>query len=270
MNTIAVATDFSAAADNAMMYAAQLAKKLSADLLLIHAYQMPVSMNEVPVMMIPVEEIKNSAEAGLERVKQSVQKNYPNVAVDTETRLGDAATEIPECCEQVKPILLVAGKQGAGGVERFLFGNTALSIIRHSKMPVIVVPQTTATFSLTNIALAVDDSNVHMHQPAIQKLCAATSASLHIVHVKQYHENRLHTQDIFKELKPQLHTITNESFVSGIKQFLHNHAIDMLIIIPHQHSWMERIFFKTHTADLLEKVSIPIMCLPERNEESGQ
>ncbi len=267
MNTIAVATDFSAAAENATMYAAQFAKKLSADLLLIHAYQMPVSMNEVPVMMIPVEEIKNSAEAGLERMKKLVHRNYPDLEVNTETRLGDAATEIADCCAQLKPTFLVAGKQGAGGVERFLFGNTALSIIRHSKLPVIVVPQNTKTLSLSNIAFAVDDSNVHKHQSLIQKLCAAANARLHIVHVKEYNENRLHTQDIFKELQPQLHTITNENFVAGIKHFLQTHSIDLLIIIPHQHSWMERVIFKTHTADLLEKVSIPIMCLPEGGVE---
>ena len=74
MNIIVVPTDFSPSADNAMKYAAELAQTVNASLLLVHVYQIPVSMSDVPVLMISAEELKVNADKGLERVRELLQK----------------------------------------------------------------------------------------------------------------------------------------------------------------------------------------------------
>ena len=51
MKHIIVATDFSVPAEHAMLYAGQLAQKTGSGLILLHVFQVPVSMSEVPVLM---------------------------------------------------------------------------------------------------------------------------------------------------------------------------------------------------------------------------
>lgn len=266
MNTLLLATDFSAAADNAALYAAQLAQQSGAALHLLHVYEMPVSMNDVPVMMISAEELKKNADHGLARTKELIQKNAPEVQVTTESRLGTLATEIKDCCKERTPLLVIAGKHGASGVERFLFGSSTLSIIRHAKAPVLAVPEAISGCSIRQIALAVDDQSPYQNSDVIEKMVRGFTAALHIVHVVVPGEKEKMPLTILPDLNPQRHEIKAEDFVSGMKEFLHTHRIDLLIIMPHEHSWMERVFFKTHTAELLEKIRIPVLCVPEEVE----
>src|SRR5688572_6852639 len=89
MKQIIVATDFSVPAEYAMLYAGQLAQKTGSGLILLHVFQVPVSMSEVPVLMVSVEEWKHNAEIGLERAKEQVLQSFPGIAIETESRLGD-------------------------------------------------------------------------------------------------------------------------------------------------------------------------------------
>jgi nucleotide-binding universal stress UspA family protein len=263
MKTIVVPTDFSPSADNAMHYAAQLAQTVDASVLLLHVYQIPISMNDVPVMMISVDDLKSNADSGLERVKEGLQKNFLALAIKTESRLGDVITELEDVCIETHPLAIVVGKHGASGVERFLFGSTTLSIIRHSAYPVISVPDNTTGFTLKNIALATDGSHLSEHTETIKKFVQQVSAQLHIIHVTESKKETVDVKDAFTELNAVHQTIKDEDFVHGIESYVYTHAIDMLMILPHKHSLMERLFFKTHTPELIQKIKVPIMCVPE-------
>jgi hypothetical protein len=128
---------------------------------------------------------------------------------------------------------------------------------------VLAVPKDTVQSNIQNIALAVDDTSIEKHKPFMQLLTRQTGAQMHIVHVKLHREDALQTQGLFQELNPQHHTVTNEDFIAGMEEFLNTNDIELLVIMPHEHSWMERVFFKTHTAELLEKIRIPILSVPE-------
>ena len=70
MKTIVSPTDFSPAATNALHYGLEMAKTINASLLLFHAYQVPVSFTDTPLVLVSVEELKQSAEAQLEKLKK--------------------------------------------------------------------------------------------------------------------------------------------------------------------------------------------------------
>lgn len=267
MKTIVVPTDFSPSADNAMDYAAQLAQRVEASIFLVHVYQIPVSTNEVPVLMVSAQELKNSADRGLERVSNQLQKEYPAINITTESRLGDVVDEIEDLCAEIKPLALVVGKHGATGVERFLFGSTTLSLIRHLHYPVISVPEATA-FELTNIALAADNSDLSSQENKIRDIVQTLKARLHIVHVQESGKETPGLKNLLPDLHPVYKTIQNHEFITGIENYVRTNAIDLLLILPHKHGAIERLFFKTHTAELIEKLRIPIMSIPERHGKS--
>jgi nucleotide-binding universal stress UspA family protein len=263
MKTIVVATDFSAPAENAMLYAGQLASTIKSSVLLFHAYQVPVGMNDIPVLMISTDELKGNAEAGLARAKDLLNKNFASVDVQTESRLGDVVDELDDVCGKIDPLLIVVGKHGASGVQQMLFGSTSQSVIRNTTYPVIVVPDRFHNYGLKNAALAID---AFVENVCIQKLKALVTelnTQLHIVHVKQEKSASLPVDKLVAELKSKYSTVYDHEFVHGIESYIQNNNIDLLIILPHKHNLMERLFLRTHTKELLRKISTPVMCICE-------
>jgi nucleotide-binding universal stress UspA family protein len=263
MSTIVVPTDFSAPADNALLYAGALARTIGASIVLLHVYQVPISMNDVPVLMVSADELKSTSDKGLETAKELLLKNEPGIQVTIESRLGDVLEELNDLVKEIKPTFIVVGKHGASGMERLLFGSTSLSIIRHSTIPVIAVPYNNQHFQLKNVGLAVDVNGTGKHTAAIGALMEQLQAKLHLIHVQTDSHDTSGVNNSALELKASYHTILDHDFVHGIQVFIASNAIDMLLILPHKHSLMDRFFFKTHTPELVQKLTVPIMCLNE-------
>ena len=263
MKTIVVATDFSAPAERAMLYAAQLASAIDASVLLLHVYQVPVGMNDMPVLVASTDELKQHAETGLERAKELLQKHYASLPIKTEARLGDVIYELQDVCKNANPLAVVIGKHGASGVERILFGSTSLSIIRHIAFPVIAVPENWSNTQSKIAALAIDESAENLEIRRIRSLVQELKIQLRIIHVKQEKTASLQVKNLVTELNSNCETIYDHEFVRGIETYVQQNNIDLLIIHPHKHNLVERLFFKTHTKELLNKLSIPIMCINE-------
>ena len=58
MSTIIVPTDFSPISINALHYAIGLAEETGSELILFNAFQIPVSLSEIPIPGIPYDDIK--------------------------------------------------------------------------------------------------------------------------------------------------------------------------------------------------------------------
>src|SRR5215211_3639054 len=139
MKTIIVPTDFSSSADSAMHYGAQLAVSIGYTLYLVHVYQIPVSISDIPVMMISGEELKKSADEGLDRCREELQRTYGNIDIKTESRLGEVTTELKDVCSHLDPLAVVIGSHAESGLERLFFGSTTLSVVRSLSCPVMTI-----------------------------------------------------------------------------------------------------------------------------------
>lgn len=266
MNTLLVATDFSAAADNALHYAAKLATKLNASLKLLHVYTVPVSMNDMPVLMVSAENLKRNADEGLNRLKEEIASNYPTLTVSVESRLGDIRTEIDDICKESAPMAIVIGAHGVSGFERVVFGSTATSIIRHSKIPVIAVPANYHDFATQHLVMATDLQNNHsIPVDDIKKWVHVLNAQLYLVHITSANTaDREEARDLlhrFDDLKPVYEIEYSHDLQKGIDTHIKKIGADMLLILPHQHNLMERLFFRQHTEDLVYNASVPVLSI---------
>jgi nucleotide-binding universal stress UspA family protein len=261
MKTIVLATDFSASADNAMLYAGNLANNIGAPLLLLHIYQVPVGMNDMPLLVVSTDELKSNADAGLSKAKELLLSKFSSLDVQTESRLGDVVDELKDICKKLDPLLIVVGKHGASGVQQILFGSTSFSIIRNISHPVIVVPGNTRKFQMENAALAIDADLENVCIQKIKFLVSQLKTSLHLVHVKPEKTAYLQAATVVSEFNSKCSNIYDHEFVHGIESYIKENNIDLLIILPHKHNLVERLFLKTHTKELLRKISIPIMCI---------
>nr|MBA2744592.1 universal stress protein [Flavisolibacter sp.] len=171
--------------------------------------------------------------------------------------------EINEICEKQQPFAVIVGKRGASGVEQFLFGSTALSVIRSSRTPVITVPDTIHEFKLQQVALASDGNFPEEHEGWIRNFLLETRAQFHIVHISGTNADKKDISHILSDLRPEIHSITSEDFSEAIDAFMNNNQVDMLIVLPHKHSMIERLLFKTHTAELIKNISFPVLTIGE-------
>ena len=263
MKTIIIPTDFSSAADNAMHYGAQLALHLQAQLLLVHVYMVPITMNDMPVLMVTAEELKGGAEEGLMRCKSELNASYPGLVVKTESRLGDVVDELKDMCENLNPQLVVMGTHGSSGLERILFGSNAISAIKNIKHPLIVVPAQYSYKKIETIVLAADlnAANETAKFRLLQTL-QLLKAQVHIVHVKTDDEKENIQPALVQQLQalsPVYNTIENKDISQGLQQYIQQNSADMLVVLPHQHSLLESLFLKMHTKDIVRHAQVPVL-----------
>jgi nucleotide-binding universal stress UspA family protein len=265
MATIVLATDFSAPSENAALFAAALARDLNVSILLVHVYQLPMTLDETPPLLMSTEEIRNSADRSLVRTKEAMEKSYPGINVRSESRMGDIEEEIRAVSREVSPIMIIVGSQHTEGIERLFIENSALSIIRKSKVPVLAIPLEAKVSSLRNMALATDLKGMkHFPFTRITEIQKALQCTLFAVHVHSGDEQ--HTderQQIRSALGVDCDIVQADHYTEGLNRYISEKSIDVLAVIPHRHSFFERLFTKTHTPDLVENLSIPVLCIPE-------
>jgi len=275
MKTIIVPTDFSPVAINAMNFAADMAMGINASLYLVHAFQVPVTMTDVPVLLTSVDELKKTSEERLEELKQSlIHIKSGKLKIYTEARLGDTVDELEQLCNHIKPFAIVLGTKGASGIEKVLFGSTTLSIIRHLTWPVIVVPPGKAFGNgIKKIGFACDFKQVVETTPVhfIQQMVKEFNAELHVLNVdyenKQFKpetpEQSLLLHTLLEEVNPNYHFINQPDIEDGINEFSEKNNLDLLIAIPKKHKLLESIFKPSSTKQLLVQSHIPVMCVHE-------
>ena len=275
MKTIIIPTDFSPIATNAMNYGVDMAKAINANIILLHVYQVPVSMTDVPVVVVSVDELKKEAEERLTVLKASVEHiTSGKLKVYTETRLGDVVDELEDLCNKIKPVAVVMGTKGASGIERAMFGSVTLTAIRHLNWPVICVPPGKEFGQgIRKIGFACDFKKVIETTPIhlIKDFIKEFNAELHVLNV-DYESRRfkpetpeqslmLHT--MLEDVNPSYHFIEQKDIEGGINQFAEENNLDLIIAIPKKHKLLEGIFKPSSTKQLVFQSHIPVMCVHE-------
>ena len=270
MKTILVATDFSAAATNAVNYATEMALTINADILLLNVYQIPAGYLEVPVA-VGLEDIRRGAEQQINKLKeQLIRKTSNRLHVETEVRMGSFFSELKDVCKSVNPYVVILGSQGTTAAEHLFFGSNTVYTMKHLAWPVMTVPDGLIFSSIKKIGLACDFEKVVDTIPVneIKMLIQDFKAELHILNTgsnKKFEPEVVFQSGLLQEmlsaLKPSYHFITNENTDLGIIDFAEKNHIDLLIVFPKRHSLFEKIMHKSHTRQLVLHSYVPVMAL---------
>lgn len=264
MNPIIIPTDFSEASENAMHYGASLAHQLGVSIVLAHIFQIPVSMNDMPVVVFSADELKKSADAGLERCREELLKNFPALSIKTESRLGSISEELNILAEETDPFAIVMGSHNVKGLERMLFGSTTVSVVRHAHHPVFAIPVNFKKFTASNIVLAADLEDIpDTLSDRIIEMVQQLNARLHIVHVKIKEEAEKPNTLLEKlgALSASYETVEHKKVHNGLKKYVREVNADLLILLPHEHNLTDRLFFKVHTEDIITSMHIPVLAI---------
>lgn len=135
--TILVPTDFSYAADRALHYALQLARRQRARLALLHVVA-PATIPSVFLTSVRTGLPQLAALSGehLARLARRMGMRPKHAVV----RTGHAAEVILRFADEIGTDLIVIGSRGHGKLEPLLIGATAERVVRQAHCPVLVVP----------------------------------------------------------------------------------------------------------------------------------
>jgi nucleotide-binding universal stress UspA family protein len=150
--------DFSAGSRRAMRWAVRLTSALDAELVLFHAWQIPVMSAESAFAPALVADVVEAAEDGLaaelaEARAQGATKVSPRLVS------GPAWNMIVEEVVSGGFDLVVMGKHGRTGLQRFVLGSVAEKVVRHASCPVLTIPPDSDPRPFASILVPIDFSD---------------------------------------------------------------------------------------------------------------
>jgi len=271
MKTVFIATDISVAAENATKYGVEMASALGLKIVLFNAYQVPLSIPESFTIVRP-EEVKNTAENYLKEAAMAYKKSslQPIEILAVE---GYPTDSIVRHAQKYDDAVIVTGMKGEGTTIRKIFGSTVLSLVRKSKMPMLVVPEKADYKPIQNIALAAEVDpklNLSCINPLMQ-ICEKFKPKVYVVRVLKTHSDVIdeliyRSERLSKKLenfKLEYKFPMTDNVTFALEEFIATHNVDMLGVIPQHHNLLERVFIKSETKELAFYTRIPMLLMPE-------
>ncbi|MEI9977616.1 MAG: universal stress protein [Edaphobacter sp.] len=137
IQTILLATDFSATSEKAAVYAKALARRFQSTIELTHVVDLSsVAPSEVALVGMSVDEISRESEEKLELLLSQFS------GLEAKTRMVEAFSPVDALLKQAEDSgidLIVMGTTAKHGLEKRIVGSTAEAIIRKATCPVLTV-----------------------------------------------------------------------------------------------------------------------------------
>ena len=143
---ILIAVDDSKYAHQAAAYGFALAKKLAANVALIHVNDIPIAMNVTgdpmlgdPGMILP--DIMDLQKKASQELFNKLKAEFGSESITNEYIVdGSASNQIVETANEFGASIIVLGTHGRTGFDHFISGSVAESVSRHANCPVLIVP----------------------------------------------------------------------------------------------------------------------------------
>jgi nucleotide-binding universal stress UspA family protein len=280
MEAILLPTDFSATAKNAAGYALQLAAQLGVKkLVLYHSYEIPVTIDPlVPgIQMLDIETLKADSEKNLAGFELEIKAFANDIAIEKISEYGALTSGLDDVCTKTHAGLVVMGITGGGMLEEKLIGSNTISVAKHTRVPVIIVPTDTQFTRISKIMLTsdFDSSDKAIPVEQVRKVVAMTGAKLFVFDnddepdeydikypSKTMGENYA-LYPLLQDIEPEYHFSQNKNYTEAINEFALEYRIDLIITIHKKHSFFESLFSPGHTKMLAFHSHVPLMVVHE-------
>lgn len=272
MKTILVATDYSENAHGALQYAGALAARLDAKIVLFNAYQLPVHAANTLLTAAAVDGLIDANRMRLEKIAKKTRETF-GIEVSSLTKIAYLEEVLNEVVEEENASLVVVGMHENNWSD-FVFGNTALSAIRASKKPVLVVPENAPQRAINKILFAFDETCIHARASfqQLREFAGKLNAAVEIFHVAPISaqertvapfslpKNKVETA--LQQIEHSYKEKTADNVVAGIVQEIKDYRADLLAVVPGKPGFWKRILYQSTTRELALVSHIPLLVLP--------
>jgi nucleotide-binding universal stress UspA family protein len=149
--------DSSAPSANAVLWSADEAVRLGAELRIVSCYSKPVGSDPwIRADAFDFDVMAERTRSNLATVAQTVAERHADLTVETVAALGDPGTELVK--QAAGSSLIVVGTTGGGAVRSFLLGSVAHAVAHDAPCPVVLVPHTDLRAPSNRIVVGTDGS----------------------------------------------------------------------------------------------------------------
>lgn len=280
IKTILVPTDFSDPSLKAIQYAATIAGETSSKIIIFHAVSLHLSATIEEPQFYVAGELEKIENEQLVHLKHQLQKRYPSIQFDSVSRTGFPVESIKEAAVEMNADLIVMGTRGANGIKGLMVGSNTSSLIEHTQIPVLAVPEETIYSGIRKIAFATNMQKDDIRcLKLIIEMFSAQQPDITLVHIEDGHQrdpeaalsnwflNEVIPAIEYPKLKAEC--ISETDIVRSLDEYLSTNKTDLLVTATKRRNFIERIFDRSITRKLVFHSTIPLLAL-QANQPKGE
>ncbi len=276
MKKILFPTDFSEVADNAFVHALELAKKMDAEIILLHTFEIPIVDNQY--FPENYQRLFDSLElAKFEAFKLQVEKlrniaqelNRQDIKMAHRLMMGDLVQSIKTTIKEDGIDFVVMGTSGANGWKETFLGTHTGEVATAIEVPVLSVPVVSKYDKIETIGFTTryrqKDKAALLQVLFIAKKMKATVKCLYVKN------NDSDVSEITVEVwekefshEPiQFFVIPSEEVTETIMDFIASQSIDILAMTTYKSNFFVELFTTHFTEKMTYHSTIPVLVMHE-------
>lgn len=261
--------DFSDTSANTIRFAFELNKHFMAKLHVIHVFDLPFSAT--PEADTAIYEYDSIRESFTERAWRFINDHRGSFHYDMEVYVtsGGHFQGVSAYAEEQGIDLIILGNKGKSGLSRLLYGSVTQNLIRKSPCPALAIPGDRSWSPIQKMIACTDFS-----EPLTDKQChflktfaERMEADLNFLHIQDKVEIAMPEDNLSKQKirqafgKDPVTAPFERSIPQSIHQYVKSHGGDMIVTIPHRHSWLDHFLLGSETESISEHVKLPLLAL---------
>lgn len=273
---ILLPTDFSKLSKVAVHYAAKLARKLNAEIILLNAVFIdapPRAQSALKTSQILDAIVENVTLDFISLIKEIKQETGSRINMSYKIIKGYPVKDVVETFASHNDIdLIIMGTKGASGLKKVLLGSNAAAVISNSSIPVITVPEHARFKHIKHIVYPFDLLAVNKEVKMLIQFVRPLDPSIHLLHVaspdskKKIDKIRMKSDLISKNKYPKfsVYISVNEDIEEAIDEYIADVKADMLVMFTHKPTLLEKFFGKSVTREMAFHSWVPLLSIKKQ------
>ncbi|CAL2082673.1 universal stress protein [Tenacibaculum sp. 190524A05c] len=270
MKRVLVPVDFSNQSENALITAANFAKKFDFELVILHMLEIS---NAVVTNNVTTKETIFYLKLIEKKLNEFLDKDYlRDIKITPIIKHYKIFSELNELYEEEKITFVMMGSQGATGFKELFIGSNAQKVIRNSDVPVLVIKNKPMhTFENAIFACDFSEDSIDAYKKA-RKFAKRINCKMKMVYVntpsksfKSSAEMREIVREFFEKAGTSAHHIKDVQYISdytiesGIINFAKNHNADIIAMATHGRKGLAHFFDGSITEDVANHSPLPVL-----------
>jgi len=275
MKKILVPVDFSTPSENALKVAAKLARKNNAELHVLHVIELAESLFGAEQFNVNDDQIIFFMKLAQKRFKEFLDKDYlKGLKTHDHVEPGSTAMSINNVVEDNAIDMIVMGSSGVSGIEEIVIGSNTEKVVRHCKVPVLVVKNEIKDIDINTAVFAsnFELENLEAYKKA-KTFTDSFNAKMHMLYVnlpgnqfsstKEIHEQmRIFLNKVEIPLDKKFVEIFNDySIQEGVLNASQQLKADLIIIPTHGRKGLSHFFNGSIGEDVVNHSNLPVLTL---------
>lgn len=278
MNTILIATDFSVTAQHAATYVCRLSQQLNPRRIILYYALENVNPDRIFLTDIfePSADIiaaeKEEAMRELAILKEIISPLLnPHINLETISNDRTLITGINELIKDERIDLVSIGISGKGNQNKNVIGSNTLRLMKECMAPLLIIPSKVDFKPIRKLMLAWDHKDTRQTLPvfSLTAFVQALQAKLFVVYIDnnssqtaaEIVEEGRDLHELLRPLNPEVHSPKQRSVTDGLLQFVDEHEINLMAIVPKKASFLEEFFNQSSTRKIALRTEIPLLIL---------